>query len=641
MTLARVTVTADGALDQLGWSITAQGQARQRFTLDASGQASTRGDTGRLAVQRLTGQFGTLPIRLEQATSLQRAADSLVLGPMQLDLGRGRLRIAASRRGAQLAGTLELKDLPLDLAHVIAPIKLNGQLDAQARLSGSLAAPDADLSVTVRHAMLAGNPVPIDGTISAGWHGRDGKLQARITGLGDRPLIASAAVPIAYRAEPFSLSLASGGALDAHLAGPIDLRRALDAGGIDQPVTGRAAVDLTVAGTVGRPLVSGGATLTGGRYADPASGVTLDAIDAKLVGNGSRLTLASLSATDGAGGRLTGQGAVDLAVADPVFEGSVTLTGFVLHRDEGTATADAAVHFSGSAAGAQLGGTVTIQQADLTIPDRLPVTLVNIPTIEINGGRTVPKPVETAPATPPLPIKLALTVTLPGQVLVRGRGLDSEWRGRLTIGGTADAPDIQGTLSLVRGRLDFLGRALTLSDGKISFPGGAQLDPTIDLTATATTSDLTATIKLTGTASKPSLALSSDPPLPQDEILARVLFDKNLDQLSAAQAIQLAQAVATLTGGGGGGIVDRIRKATGLDVINVQSGQSDGANQTGSSLSIGKYIGNNVLVTGEQGLTPSSSRAGVEIGITNHLSAKTSVGADADSSLGLNWKLDY
>jgi autotransporter translocation and assembly factor TamB len=134
MTLARVTVTADGALDQLGWSITAQGQARQRFTLDASGQASTRGDTGRLAVQRLTGQFGTIPIRLEQATSLQRAADSLVLAPMQLDLGRGRLRIAASRRGAQLAGTLELKDLPLDLAHVIASHSMPAARPARAAI---------------------------------------------------------------------------------------------------------------------------------------------------------------------------------------------------------------------------------------------------------------------------------------------------------------------------------------------------------------------------------------------------------------------------------------------------------------------------------------------------------------------------
>ncbi len=132
--------------------------------------------------------------------------------------------------------------------------------------------------------------------------------------------------------------------------------------------------------------------------------------------------------------------------------------------------------------------------------------------------------------------------------------------------------------------------------------------------------------------------------MPQDEILARVLFDKRVDQLSATQAIQLAQAVAELTGGSGGGLVDRIRKATGLDVIDIRSADPNappGSAAAGQALTVGKYIGSGVLLTAEQGLTPSTSRAGVEVDLTKHFSVKTDVGAASDSRVGLNWKLDY
>src|SRR5207253_3211282 len=145
------------------------------------------------------------------------------------------------------------------------------------------------------------------------------------------------------------------------------------------------------------------------------------------------------------------------------------------------------------------------------------------------------------------------------------------------------------------------------------------LEPFIDVKATAASSGLTATIQITGKASRPNLVVTSDPPLPQDEILAHVLFDKRADQLSTAQAIQLAQAVAQLTGGSGGGLVDRLRKTTGLDVIDLKpvEGKTGAA---GQALSVGKYVGNRVMITGEQGITPGSSRGGVEVSVTDQLS---------------------
>ncbi len=321
----------------------------------------------------------------------------------------------------------------------------------------------------------------------------------------------------------------------------------------------------------------------------------------------------------------------------------MTLTGFGLRRNDLEGAADGTVRFSGSAKGAQIGGDVTVRKAEIRVPDRMPATLVTIDVVEVNTTGAAP-PARVKPtaeqADAAIPIKLQLAIHLPGQVLVRGRGLDSEWRGDLKVAGTAARPDIQGTLTVVRGRFDFLGKQLDLAGGKLNFVGG-DLEPFIDISAVSKTTDFTATIQLTGKASKPTLALSSDPPLPQDEILARMLYNKRVDQLSAAQAIQLAQSVAQLTGGGGGGLVDKIRKTTGLDVIDIKSSEEQKGALGGSTLSVGKYVGNRTMLTAEQGATTTSSRAGVEIGITDQLSVKTDAGASGDSRLGLNWKLDY
>ena len=48
-------------------------------------------------------------------------------------------------------------------------------------------------------------------------------------------------------------------------------------------------------------------------------------------------------------------------------------------------------------------------------------------------------------------IVLDLTIALPGQVFVRGRGLESEWAGSFTVTGTAADPQVQGSIQPVRG----------------------------------------------------------------------------------------------------------------------------------------------------------------------------------------------
>jgi translocation and assembly module TamB len=88
----------------------------------------------------------------------------------------------------------------------------------------------------------------------------------------------------------------------------------------------------------------------------------------------------------------------------------------------------------------------------------------------------------------------------------------------------------------------------------------------------------------------------------------------------------------------GGGVLDRIRRATGLDRLDVQSSNRGTA---GQALSGGKYLGEDVYVGLEQGATASSSKAKVEVKVFPNVTVDSTVGADAQSDIGVNWKWKY
>ena len=242
-------------------------------------------------------------------------------------------------------------------------------------------------------------------------------------------------------------------------------------------------------------------------------------------------------------------------------------------------------------------------------------------------------------AAPTSDVSLDLGVTLPGQVFVRGRGLDSEWRGDLRITGAAAAPEIVGDLSLVRGQLALLGRDFALTRGKIDFPGGAELDPLLDIVAENESDDLTVALRLFGPASRPAFELSSQPALPQDEVLARVLFGKASTQLTPFEALQLANAAAELSGrSAGGGALDFARDLVGVDTLRFES---DPGGAGAPALAAGKAVTDEVYVGVKQGATPGSGSAGVEIEVFPNILLESGVGQGGSSNLGVKFKWDY
>ncbi|HEY1300526.1 MAG TPA: translocation/assembly module TamB domain-containing protein, partial [Stellaceae bacterium] len=490
-------------------------------------------------------------------------------------------------------------------------------------------------------------------TLAGDWNGQNLGLRGQVTGLKDDNIVFSGSAPLRLTRAPLALSVPADGRIALNLRGQGRLDRLADLLPLGEDrVSGRFSADVSVGGSLAAPVASGRLRLADARWENFASGIVLTGIEADLAGDRDRFQLASFTAADTAGGRIEARGSLVLArPGGPAAELSARLAHLrIAARDEAVVTASGTVAVAGPVTAPKITGHLTIDKAEINLPQGPPPNVVRLDVV-VAGGKPGKPPSGTA-ANALLAAPLDLKLDAPGPVFVRGHGLDSQWRGKLTIGGTTATPDITGRLEQIQGSFDLLGKTFQLTRGAIVFGGGATLDPTLDIVAEASAADITARIVVSGLASAPKITLGSTPALPQDEVLARVLFGQSVGRISAAQGLQLAQAAATLAGGGPG-VLDRLRGKLGLDWLRLGQGPSGPAssilnpalaNPSGTNnaaLSAGKYLMPGVSVGVTQGVSPPTSKVTVQVEVRPHVTVQGEAGQSGNTGIGLNYQYDY
>ena len=261
-------------------------------------------------------------------------------------------------------------------------------------------------------------------------------------------------------------------------------------------------------------------------------------------------------------------------------------------------------------------------------------------------------------------IFLHLDIDAPNRILISGRGLDAEMGGNLKVRGTTAVPVVTGGFELQRGFFTLANSKLTFTQGTVTFAGmGLQkkIDPSLDFTAQTKAAEVTAVVHITGLADAPQIELTSTPELPQDEILARLLFGESAAQLTALQLVQTGAALASLRGGSGSSLnpVSKLQKLLGLDRLSVgggssASGSSSATQQSssGPTVEAGRYVSSRVYV-GVKESTTGASKVNVDVDLTKRLKLQASLGNgtttaqgvtpenDPGSSLGLAYQFEY
>lgn len=508
----------------------------------------------------------------------------------------------------------------------------NGELNATAKFDTRPGPAFADISLRSeglsREGAIqrAGKSAGIG--VDAKWDGRTANVDAKVIGPYQTPLTARASLPLRPTGS-IAPAPPPGAQIDAALDwnGRIEnIWSLIPASG--HIMRGETLIALTVTGPIDSPTIGGKAEITDGAYENLDLGTILTDLDVKTtIAEGRDIGL-NLSASDGAGGRVEGKASVTLSGPNEGLDVQVsTDSATLVRRDDVTAKIHGNVAVTGPLNDILVEGEIEIEGAEVRLVNSSPPGVATLGDVEIKGAEQA----EEEDAEAGL-VTLDMRVFAERKIFVRGRGLESEWRLDLKIAGSAAEPQIVGEIERVRGGLDLLGKEFVLERGAVTFTGPA--DPMIDVMLTRETDDFIGRIVVTGTGSDPAIAFTSDPIVPEEEVLPMALFGRSSQSLSAAEGLQLALGVATLMDGGDG-TLGNIRGAIGLDVLSL------GTDEEGEQeVNVGSYVAEGVYVGAKQSLGGSSSVI-VEIDILDNLTVDVETGATTGESVGLNWKYDF
>lgn len=610
VTATGLDVTASGRLATAGSDLTA------RLNLADLGVLGPR-FAGRLdGTAHLTGTVET------GALTLDASASGLAVGQAEAD------RLLQGQTTLALALRRESGAIRVDRARLVNP-----QVTVEATGSATGASRRVDLSARLSNLalLLPDFPGPLNVAGSAIDRGRGYELDLRGTGPGQIDARASGQLS----ADLGRADLAVTGSAQAGLINPFIAPR---------NIAGPLRFDLRVNGPLALNSLSGRVTLAGARLSAPVLGLALENLDAGIDLAGGRARVAA-TATAREGGGLAVAGTVGMAAPYP-GDLTVTLRNMVIRDPQlYQATLAGEVRVNGPlTGGARIAGAVTVVDAEIRVPSTGMGGSAGIPdlthkrepaavraTRERAGLIAVAGQEPRTRASQPYP--LDLTISAPNRIFVRGRGLDAELGGTLQVRGTTQQVVPSGSIGLIRGRLDILGRRLDLTEAQIQLAGN--LDPTLRVVAANSSDGITSMVVIEGPISAPEVSFTSSPALPDEEVLAHLLFGRDLTSLSALQAAQLANAVAELAGRGGEGLISRLRKGFGLDDLDIVTDAAGG-----TALKAGRYISKNVyteVVVGSQGTSQLNLNLDLRPGVT----LRGSADSDGQTGIGIFVDKDY
>ncbi|AYD02776.1 translocation/assembly module TamB domain-containing protein [Neorhizobium sp. NCHU2750] len=582
---------------------------------------------------------GISPFRISAAGTF---ADGTVALEKAQVTGSGGMQITADGRvllnengGPALNIDAEAKAVPANIANAFVP-----NLGAQGTISGTVKATGTAQAPAVRYdlkwndasvsQMSGAGVAAVD--ITAGGTFENGRvtLDTRLSGGGGIALSGGGSVVIT-----------GDRALDLKFAGNFPfsvLAGQLSAQGFLLEGTGN--VDVKVGGNAASPAISGTLATSGARLIDVRRNLAITNLSANVALDGKTARLSGISGKLSGGGTVSVDGTVGIDPASG-FPADLTIKLAQASYADGTlfaVTADGTLTFKGPVmSGPVLGGEVSLTKASITVPAKLPTSLSAIDIRHRNAPADVLRQMEEIRPKQANgssnPIRLDLKVRAPNGIFVRGRGIDAELGGQLAIAGTAIDPQVIGKFEMRRGRIVILTKRLDFTNGDITFGGG--LIPVLDMSADTTSGQTTITVGVTGLANDPTIAFTSSPALPQDEVLAQLIFGQSMSRLSPLQIAQLADAVSQLAGGGSTSLLQTLRSNLGVDDLDVNT---DATGQT--TVSVGRYINNRTYLQVEQGGEKGGAEATINLDVGRGVKLKAGAGSEGGKA-GVFYEKEY
>jgi translocation and assembly module TamB len=280
-----------------------------------------------------------------------------------------------------------------------------------------------------------------------------------------------------------------------------------------------------------------------------------------------------------------------------------------------------------------LGGSVTIPKADIDLT-KLPkqgasvqrassdVVVIDDEDSDVVKSRSTP-------------LEAHVKVILGKDVNLVGYGLTSKVEGELVV---HELPEEETTATgevRVSGKYKAYGQDLTIEQGRLLYAGQAITDPQVNIIATRTVESVTAKLIVSGSAQKPLLEVTSDPPLPQTQALSYLVAGKPISEVGAGEGDMVQSAARSLGGAAGNLLAKNLGKRLGIDEIGIEDTPEAG----GSAFTVGQYLSPRLYLSYGVGLFEPGQVVTLRYRINDKLSLEAVQGTLSQRA-GINYRVE-
>lgn len=581
-----------------------------------------------------------MPIALTAPCTLRLKRDFLELTPCRWNVSLGSIEASASFTPDHTDLHLQMAHLPLKIVQLFKPqLFLDGTLTAEGFLEGPPQNLQGVMNIVLEKAELTQSTQNLSakGSLQAHLNHQTLQIHTYLHAAEDQfldfscslPLHNTSSSPFSMRIDPFQ-PIAGSCIIEGRIQ---DLFDFVNTG--THHFSGFLSAHLLFSNTWSHPYLQGDLFLQQGIYENYYTGTWLKEIEAHFRANRQTLSLLEMKAKDDLKGTLTAIGVLKIDPQEhyPYKILSQLNQAHLIRFDTIDCQLTGPLNIHGNTKSAKASGSLLVPVAHIHIPDHLPYNLPQLPVEFINYPAYLTS--SSPPPSPIFPFHIDLNLTAYEGVHVEGKGLTSEWQGAVHLRGTNADIAPEGTLSLIKGEYLFSGNRFNLTEGNIVFKDKPFSNATIALSGNLNLSNAEITAQLRGPLSAPQLTFHSNPQMTTSAILAKVLFKKDLSDISHPEALQLANTLVSLSGGTAPDVLEAIRKSIGVDRLTIVS--DPGSDQI--ALQIGKYLTKGVLITLSQ--SPTSSQIIVEVELSKGFIFQAETQEEEEGKFSLKWRRSY
>ncbi|HUQ86474.1 MAG TPA: translocation/assembly module TamB domain-containing protein, partial [Vicinamibacterales bacterium] len=307
-----------------------------------------------------------------------------------------------------------------------------------------------------------------------------------------------------------------------------------------------------------------------------------------------RIVLSSLTAAVN-GGTLTGKGGlairgggvedvnVELAARDFAFDAPLDLRSL----------SDSDLRITSQGRDIVVSGQVTIQEAGLTGDINFDTGLL--------ASITARRQLELTPRRNPLVERIVFNVDVDtaSPVLVDNNLAKAEVTTDLRVVGTPYETGLLGRLQVAEGGLVTLNeRTFEIERGQMTFIEERRIFPSFDLRMNTAANNYDITLTISGEPGDTETTLTSNPPLPEPDIMAMIVTGRTLDQMRGEEYdVAREQILSYMTGRVGSTISRKLQRATGLSEVRIEPNLIANEADPGARLTLGQEITDDLTLT--------------------------------------------